>query len=75
MHNKVKLCSTWDHYPVYAMIQEDDGQGEFIQQKKEGWTGWRPYDEKARIIFQKKAVMDQKGCVQNEDFGDDSKRH
>ena len=33
VRNEFQLCSTWDHYPVYATIQEDDGQGHFIQQK------------------------------------------
>ena len=31
---KVKLRSTWDHCPVYATIQEDDGQGYAIEKKK-----------------------------------------
>ena len=40
VRNEVKLCSTWDHYPVYATIQEDVGEGHFIQHKnKVGWAG------------------------------------
>ena len=38
MHIKVKLCSTWDHFPVNAKISEDDGQVYFTQQK-EKWDG------------------------------------
>ena len=38
VHNKVKLCCTWDHYPVYSTMQEDNGQG-YFNQKKKGWAG------------------------------------
>ena len=50
-----------DHYPVYATIQEDDGQGHFIQQKnKVGWAGWQPSNEDAKIECKKK-VMGREG--------------
>ena len=70
--NKVKLCGSWDHYPVYASIQEDDGRGYLIEKKKKKkktmrCAGWRPYDKEARTDF-KKSVMDQKGDVQPEDL-------
>ena len=47
-------------------MQENHGQG-FLFKRKKGWAGWRPHDEEASIGF-KKAVMDQKGDVQNEDL-------
>ena len=59
--NEFKLCSTSDHDPVYATIQEDDGQGHFIQQKNEvGWAGWQPSNEDAKIECQKN-VMGKEG--------------
>ena len=39
IHSKVKLCSTWDHHPLYATVSEDDRQGYFAQQKKEDGMG------------------------------------
>ena len=39
IHSKVKLCSIWDHHPVYATISEDDGQGYFAQQKEKDGMG------------------------------------
>ena len=27
--SEVKLCSAWDHNPVYAKIHAEDGQGHF----------------------------------------------
>ena len=66
MHSKVKLCSTWDHYPVYATIQENGGQSYLTQQKKnKGWAGWKPCHEDARNEFEK-TVMDKKGDAQKE---------
>ena len=59
IHNKVKLCSTSDHYPVYATIQEDEEQGRCLQKKKKGWAGWKTHYEEARIFFQR-IVVDQK---------------
>ena len=32
--SKVKLCSTWDHFPVYAMMQEDNGQRYRAEEEK-----------------------------------------
>ena len=64
-HNKVKLCSTWDHYPVHATIQGDEEQGHCTQQKKKGWAGWKEHYGEARKFF-KRIVVDQKGDAQKE---------
>ena len=74
IHNKVKLCSTWDHYPVYATIQEDEDQGHCTQKKKEGWAGWKMHHEEARFFF-KRIVVDQKGRRTSRKHGDDSKKY
>ena len=59
--NEFQLCSMSDHYPVCATIQEDVGQGHFIQQKnKVGWAGWQPSNEDAKIECKKK-VMGREG--------------
>ena len=56
-HNEFKLCSTWDHFPVYAAIQEYGGQGCFVQHKKKKvWAGWQPSDEDAKIECKKNVV-------------------
>ena len=39
IHSKVKLCSIWDHHPVYATVSEDDRQGYFAQQKEKDGMG------------------------------------
>ena len=40
IHNGVKLCSTWDHYPVYAVIQgrRRERRG-YVQKKKKANMG------------------------------------
>ena len=71
IHIKVKLCSAWDHWPVYA-TSEDEGQG-FVtqQQKQKGRAGSKSYDEEAGNDF-KRTLMDQKGEAQKRRIGDDS---
>ena len=36
IHKKVELCSRWDNCPVYATVQEDDGQGYVVSKEEEG---------------------------------------
>ena len=60
IHNDVKLCCTWDHYLVYAVVQEDDGQGYFAQSQKKnkaGQDGDRP-PRTGKIAFEKVAGAD-----------------
>ena len=61
IHNDVKTWSTWAHFPVYAVIQEDDAKKYFKRKdgRCKGYAGWRPTDEEARTAF-KKATMPPK---------------
>ena len=42
IHNDVKIWDSWDHCPIYAMIQEDEIAKYFPARKRKKWTGWRP---------------------------------
>ena len=51
IQNRVELCSTWDHYPVYAVIQERRRERRgYVQKKKEeskhGQDGSRVMNER-----------------------------
>ena len=58
--NKEKVCSTWDHYPVCAIIhkQEEDGWSTVKKRRRE-WTGWRPQDDEQEEKF--KQIVLQRG--------------
>ena len=32
--NRYKLCSTWDHYPVHAVVEEGEGGRGNVKKKK-----------------------------------------
>ena len=75
VHNDVKLWGTWDHYPIYATIQEDDVNKYPIQRKnKKKWAGWRPLNDDAKIE-QKKTVITKKRPCSKRRPGDNTKRH
>ena len=41
---------------MYAIVQEDEGQGHFAQPKKKGWAGWKPPSEDGKMEFRKKVM-------------------
>ena len=38
------MCSTWDHCPVYAVVQ-DGNEEEWCAVEEEKWTEWRPCND------------------------------
>ena len=64
MHNEGRLWSTWDHYPIYAGIQEDGHTKKNQKGRKKKWTGWKAKTEDQKLEF-KKMVMKE-----NEDIED-----
>ena len=49
IHNDVKNWDTWDFFPMYATMHEDDAQTYFPQKKKKKkWPGWRPVHDKIK---------------------------
>ena len=72
---KKALSDTWDHYLVYATIQDDDGQGYFTKQKKmKGWAGWHSSIGDANTEFKKESDETKRSRTQRQ-FGNDSGRH
>ena len=58
IHNDVKLWDAWDHYPIYARIQEGKSTEHLAERKRtKKWTGWRPRTDEEQIEF-KKNVME-----------------
>ena len=47
-----QIWDTWNHYPIYVSIHEDDAHNYFLQ-KKNTWAGWRPVDDEAKSEFKK----------------------
>ena len=57
LHNEVKLCGTWDHYPVYTTIQDAEGPFQNSNSKKKrGWAGWRLVSENEKAKFKTKVM-------------------
>ena len=57
MNNQVKLCSTWDRYPVYTTVQDAKWQVQDSNtKKKRGWAGWRPISEDDKAKFRMKVT-------------------
>ena len=49
MHNDVKTWDSWDHYPNYSIIQENEAQNySATTRRKKKWTGWRPENDEAK---------------------------
>ena len=48
--------ATWDHYPIFARIEEQDVK--FFQKKKRNqkWTGWKPISDE-RLVLLRREVM------------------
>ena len=43
-------CGAWDHYPINALIQEDEASKHFSARRgRNKWTGWKSKDDEARI--------------------------
>ena len=59
--NEGKLWDTWDHYPMYARIQEGRDAEQFLGNRKKKWRGWAPKTVEQKIEFMKK-VMENDGC-------------
>ena len=55
IHNDGRLWATWDHYPVYARIQEA-GRSKILQKGKKKWIGWTPKAEMQAVEFRKKVM-------------------
>ena len=54
IHNDVKLWDTWDHYPIYGVIQEGKSAEHFPEKKRtKKLTGWRPRTEAQKIELKK----------------------
>ena len=49
IHNAGRLWATWDHYPIFARIEEEPHVKVFQKRKK--WTGWKPKTEEQSILF------------------------
>ena len=45
IYNDVRTWATWDHYPKYARIQEEEEIESFPKETKK-WTGWKPKTER-----------------------------
>ena len=67
INNHVKIWDSWDHYPIYVVVQEDETLNYFSARRRKRWTGWRPDNDEATIEFQK-AVMDKNDDKQEENL-------
>ena len=56
----IKLSSTWDHFPVYAVILKGE-EGRCYVKKEKAWVKWQPRDGGARIVCKKKVVYPEEG--------------
>ena len=65
IHIAGRLWATWDHYPIFARIQEE-AHARVFQTRNKKWTGWKPTTEDQSLKF-KKEVMRKKGSME-EDF-------
>ena len=45
VHREGRLWATWDHYPIYARIQEAGYSKHLEKGDKKKWTGWTPKTE------------------------------
>ena len=77
----IKLSSTWDHYPVCAVLQEgEEGRGYVKNKEKRGWDGSHATKMQARIEFKKKVTQAKgdarKDCLETiqKDIEDGRKR-
>ena len=53
INNVVKMSDSRDHYPICAVIQDDEASNYFSARRRKKWTGSRPKDDEAKIEFQK----------------------
>ena len=54
----IKPSSTWDHYPVCAVLQEgEEGRGYVKNKEKRGWDGSHATKMQARIELKKKVIQ------------------
>ena len=60
IYNEGKLWDTWDHYHIYARIQEGRDAEQFLGRKKRHWCGWAP-----------KTVDHMKKVIENDGHGVD----
>ena len=59
MCNDVGTWETWDHYSIFARIQEEEQTDSFRKGKrKKKWTGWKPKTDEQQIEFRKKVMED-----------------
>ena len=54
--NQEKMCSTWDHYGVHVVAQDDEEESCTVKKFKK-WTGWRPQDGEQEEKFKKMVLQ------------------
>ena len=68
IRNDVRTWATWDHYPIYDRIQDEEQTKNFpkgMRMKK--WTGWKPKADEQTIEFKRK-VMEKNDDKSDEDL-------
>ena len=62
IHEEGRLWATWDHYPIFARIQEEAPQ--LFCKKKKKVDKWKPKTEEQSLKF-KKEVMKKNGSIED----------
>ena len=66
IHNDERTWATWDHYTIYARIQEEEQTNNYTKGKrKKKWTAWKPKTDEQTMQFRKEEME------KNEDTEDD----
>ena len=58
IYNEVKCLDWWDHFPIYARIQEGESAGNLFHREEKKLTGWSPKTEAQNFESKKKKVME-----------------
>ena len=59
IHNARKLWATWDHYPIFARIEEEP-QVNVFQKRNKKWAGWKPTTEEQLLLFKREVRLHRK---------------
>ena len=61
IHNEGRLWSAWDHYPIFASVQDK------VLPKKgiRSWTGWKSITEGQSVKFKKEVMMNNDGVEED----------
>ena len=59
VHNAGRLWATWDHYPIFARIEEEPHVKVF-QKRNKKWTCWKPTTEEQLLLFKREVMENER---------------